>query len=152
MASVTSATVAISNKIMKILFAIFLTIAAANVCAQGQYATDLTDNFATFKSLFARAERVSPTNRRGKLSIQTEAVNLQEKLSALSLGASEANLALAKGGDENDRNLLLVSSSAESLILANNLLVYYLNTGDKGFLVQSNAATTIARSLRDAIK
>ena len=100
----------------------------------------------------ARAEPTAAPNKSGLLGIQTEAFELQKKLGAIIQESAQANLALVRSGEPNDRNLLLISSSADTLMLGKKFLDYYIYTGDKFFLTQANGAAAMAKTVQAAIK
>lgn len=137
---------------MKILATLTLALAAQTVSAQTQYSADLAESFNTFRGLMARAERTAAPNKSGLLGIQTEAFELQKKLGAIIQESAQANLALVRSGEPNDRNLLLISSSDDTLMLGKKFLDYYIYTGDKFFLTQANGAAAMAKTVQAAIK
>ena len=142
-----------NNKdILQLIIAAIMVIFANAAHAQENYIKDLAELFGKFSDLIAKVERASPTNVASVIELQTLAVELLPKLGQLSQEAAKRNLALLKSGEKNNKRLLLISSSADSLLLADNLLLRYIYTNEAIFIDQSNAAVAIARALQQSIK
>jgi hypothetical protein len=137
---------------MRYIIPLLLTIAVTIVQAQTMHTEDLTELAGTLRSLMARTERISPADRAGRLAIQEESLELQKKLYRIAEEAGHANLALMRTGGTPDRHLLLVVAIAQSLVLAKNLTLSYLDTRDKVFWTQANSVASVARNFQAAIK
>lgn len=141
-----------SGAALRYFLMVVLSVAAVQAQAQAMYADDLLQLSGVLRSLMVRAERLPASDREGAFAVRSEALEVQTKLYRISEEAASANLALAKTGNSSDRHLLLVVATAESLALAKNLTISYLDTRDKVFWTTAQSAAATARNLQAAMK
>jgi hypothetical protein len=120
------------------------------VHAEGTFAADLDQLASGLRAVMAKAERAQQLDKKARNAIQDDSQKLLEKMIEISSQASRVHTELLKSGLSPDRELLLVASTADSMILALNLTWRYLDVPEKVFWTQALAAVAISKTLRAA--
>lgn len=124
-----------------------LAFTSGPVFSQSMYDEELSQLSGSLRALMVRAKRTHPGDEAGRVAIQQELFELSKKLHRLGEEALAANVELEQKGNAPDRQLLLAASISQALDLAESLVSYYLDTGDKVFWSSAVDAAQSARTL-----
>ena len=131
----------------------FIAIAIALAGAPTQsgrsqlYDADLSDASAQLQSMIVEASRLTPTQRQNAGEFLLRLLGLSKRLHRIEENASAAEADLIRRGNAPSNELEYATAISNQLDTAQDMLVRYIDTGDRNFWDAAVASAQIARGL-----
>jgi len=136
---------------MKYILILFLFTLCSFAHGQGTYTADLKKLEFDLRAVMAKAERAKLMDKETKDALRDVSIELLERMIEASSQSNKIHNELLKSGLPPDKDLLLVTSAADSMILALNLTYRYMDVQDKLLWAQALAAARISKALMSEI-
>jgi hypothetical protein len=117
------------------------------------YRTQFLELRSQAKSLLEQVDKIGKgkNDEKAKLDLQKDMFGLTKMAHHLEDQVTDANLAGLKGGQEDNKTLLLISQGCKALDFVLNALDYFVSTDDKAFLALAKEGEGLIVSIEKAL-